>query len=85
MLENKRAEVDEDIAKLDPRKLPAAVKQGVAPAMKANPRHPYWGKQEDEEEDHKLRFLCGCSSERFIQGTVGEQRNILKTTSQQEQ
>jgi len=37
-LEEERKEVDEDIAKLDPEKLPASVKQGVAPAMIANPR-----------------------------------------------
>ena len=53
-LEKKIAEADEDIAKLGPEKLPAAVKQGIAPAMNANPRHPYWGKQEVEAEDHKL-------------------------------
>ena len=68
-LEKEREEVDEGIAKLDPGKLPAAVKQGVAPAMNANPRYPYWGKQETPEEDHKLRFLCGCSNESFM-GTV---------------
>ena len=48
------------------------MKQGVAPAMKAKPRHPYWGKQEEEEKDHKLRFLCGCASENFIGPIVKE-------------
>ena len=54
VLEEDRKSIDEDIAKLDPKKLPAAIRQGVAPAMNANPRHPYWGKQEAQEEDHKL-------------------------------
>ena len=54
-LEKKRAEVDEDIAKLDPEKLPAAVKQGIAPAMNANPRFPYWGKQKKRKETIWLR------------------------------
>ena len=49
-MERKREEVDEDIAKLDPGKLPAGVKQGIAPAIQANPRHPYLGKQEQEEK-----------------------------------
>ena len=45
-LKDHRRRVDEDIAKLDLHKLPAAVKQGVAPAMKANPRNPFLGKAE---------------------------------------
>ena len=76
-LEKKRADVAEEIAKLDPGKLPAAVKQGGAPAMKANPRHPYWGKQEGEEKDHRLRFLCDCSSENSIGPVVKEKTENL--------
>ena len=61
-----RRRVDEDIASLDPKKLPAAVKQGVAPAMKANPRNSFWGKQEEEETDYKLRYLCGIIRETYL-------------------
>ena len=43
VLEEDRKAIDEDITKLDPKKLPAAVRQGVAPAMNGNPRRPYWG------------------------------------------
>ena len=42
------------------------MKQGVAPAMKANPRHPFWGEQKEEETDQKLRKLCGSMEERSI-------------------
>ncbi len=51
-MEEDRKAIDEDIAKLDPKKLPAAVRQGIAPAMNANPRHPFWEKQDAQEEDH---------------------------------
>ena len=73
----KRAEADGDVAKLDPKKLPAAVKQGLAPAMNANPRHPYWGKQ---EEDETTTWLFGDSTpeERSIRSSP---RNRSKKSS----
>ena len=69
--------MDEDIAKLDPHKLPAAVKQGVAPAMKANPRNPFWGKQKEEETDYKLRYLCGSICEKYLGPIVKEKTKEL--------
>ena len=69
-LKDHRRRVDEEIASLDPQKLPAAIKQGVAPAMKANPRNPFWGKQNEEEADYKLRYMCGSIREKYLGATV---------------
>ena len=45
--------------------------------MNANPRYSYWGKQETPEEDYRLRFLCGCSSENFMGKIVSEKTKEL--------
>ena len=48
-----RKNADEEIASLDPEALPAALKQGIAPAMTADITKTYWGKEpsnEDKEE-----------------------------------
>ena len=84
-LKDQRRRADEDVAKLDPQKLPAAVKQGVAPAMKANPRHPFWGKQKEEETGYELRHLCGIMKEKYLGSIVKAETKELdgRTTARQ--
>ena len=59
-LEGKRRELDVDLAELDPKMLPAPVRQGVAPAMKADPRAPFWGGNHHNHMNEKQKELCGC-------------------------
>ena len=66
-LEVKRKDADDGLAKLDPRFLPIAIRHGIAPAMKADPRKPFWG-MADGGEDHfdkmtdKQKQLIGYES-----------------------
>ena len=42
-LEHERKRADPQIAMIDPSKLHPAIKCGIAPAMKADPRYPFLG------------------------------------------
>ena len=76
-LEKHRKEIDKDIAEIDPKHLPNAVKVGIAPAMMMNPTKPFWGdaegdEKEDEDMDEKTRLMLGCRNMHKLRYEVRE-------------
>ena len=71
-LEAERVKADPQIAMIDAAQLHPSIKCGIAPAMKADPRKPFWGG--DEQVAHReswpeklqLRKLLGCEKETHI-------------------
>ena len=71
-LECERARADPQLAMLDAKQFPPAIKCGIAPAMKADPICPFWGG--DQQVAHRdswpekleLRKLLGCEAEKHI-------------------
>ena len=61
-----RKAADTEIAGLDPEALPAALKQGIAPAMKADITGPFWGGKRSEKDSEEQRKLCGCKPEKEV-------------------
>ena len=53
--------------------------------MKANPRHPFWGKQKEEETGYELRHLCGIMKEKYLGSIVKAETKELdgRTTARQ--
>ena len=72
-LQEARMEADSLIAGIPPQALPIAVRHGIAPAMAADVRLPFWGTGNQEDGDliedswsnlsFKQRMFCGCRDE----------------------
>ena len=77
-----RKKADATLARIDSNKLPTAVKLGVAPAMNADPRHPFWGIADGEEFDwenytKEEAKLFGC----YLGTLPPECRRAIEATS----
>ena len=64
-----REEADKDIANINTKVTPAAVKHGSALAMMADPSKPDWGGDEDmiEQMDEDAKLLLGCLDEKEME------------------
>ena len=62
-MEQKRKEHDAKLAEIDPDKLPAAIKVGIASAMVANPIGPFWGGEEHHSLKESQTRIIGCMPE----------------------
>ena len=65
-LEEERKEADKEIADLDAEALPAAIKQGVAPAMMCDITKPFWGGEPSKKDSRDAKKLCGCKPEKEV-------------------
>ena len=59
-----RLKADAEIPALKPEILPAAIKQGIAPAMTIDITKPFWGGDPEVGETAALRKVCGCKPEK---------------------
>jgi hypothetical protein len=75
-LEGIRKEADPEIANLDPEALPAALKQGIAPAMTADITKTFWGKEPSSKDDADTKALCGCKPEREVSTAMRKIINV---------
>ena len=57
---------DHELVALNPQRLPAAINQGFAPAMKVDIKRPCWGGEPNHEDTLELRELCGFKPEREV-------------------
>lgn len=62
-LKQAREEADKDMAKIDPERLPVAVKIGIPPVLKADPRRLVWGGSELNTGEDETKKFCGCQDE----------------------
>ena len=62
-MEQKRKQHDADLAALDPKTLPPALKIGIAPAMKANPLGTFWGEDQPPGLTKHQKEMVGCTPE----------------------
>ena len=71
-LEDTRKEADEEIASIEPKGLPAAVKQRIARAMNMDIRTAFWGSEVNKEDSKEAQKLCGCQPERVLTNAMKE-------------
>jgi len=50
--------------------LPAAIKQGIAPAMMCDITKPFWGGEASTKDNGDARKLCGCKPEKEVSKTM---------------
>jgi len=65
-------EINEGLAKIPHKRLPACVKNGIAPTMKADGTKEFWGADFDEQLDGVARKLLGENRELHTPGSDGE-------------
>ena len=58
-----RTEIDEELANIPHQMIPCCLKDGIAPAMKADGRKTYWGSGFRNDTDSKVKKLPGGNLE----------------------
>ena len=71
-LEEKRKELDAEIAEADPEEYTPAMRHGVACAMDAGPRSTYWGAECKEAWGKRKKWRYGCRKEGELKEEVRE-------------
>ena len=69
-MEDIRKDAEQEIAGRDPDAPPAALKQGIAPAIKAAITKPFWGGEASSKDNAEARKLCGCKLEREVSASM---------------
>lgn len=64
-----RIEIDEELATIPHKCIPACIKNGIAPAMKIDGKKTFWGAAFDEQLDEKARTLLGENRELHTPGS----------------
>ena len=71
-LDEKRRDLDAEIAEAGPEEFTPAMRHGVACAMNADPRRTYWGAECKEAWDKKNKWRYGCRREGELKEDVKE-------------
>ena len=78
VLKCKRRELDSDLAEADPSEFTAAMRQGVACAMNADPTRTFWGTECDETWSRSKKWQYGCLKLQELSREVSEVVTNLK-------
>ena len=71
--DEKRKEIDKDIAEIPTLWLPLNVRSGIAPAMKMDGEATFWGKNFDDAIDEQTKRLLGMDLKLHSQGQNEEE------------